>query len=144
VAIAGLIGMVLAVAVGVASVQHLPGAPVSARPGHSISGTVAGPPARLPSSASPSRGARPGTSRGDTGTVPVVVSNRRAITGSVSGRDRIHRRNDGTDTGQDHGNGNRRGHHHGNGHRQGNGNGNGNGQGNGQGNGNAQVLNISS
>ena len=142
VAIAGLIGMVLAVAVGVASVQHLPGAPVSARPGHSISGTVAGPPARLPSSASPSRGARPGTSRGDTGTVPVVVSNRRAITGPVSGRDRIHRRNDGTDTGRGHGNGNRRGHHHGNGHRQGNGNGNGNG--NGQGNGNAQVLSSSS
>ena len=141
-AIAGLIGMVLAVAVGVASVQHLPGAPVSARPGHSISGTVAGPPARLPSSASPSRGARPVTSRGDTGTVPVVVSNRRAITGPVSGRDRIHRRNDGTDTGRGHGNGNRRGHHHGNGHRQGNGNGDGNG--NGQGNGNAQVLSSSS
>ena len=73
---------------------------------------------------------------------PVVVSNRRAITGPVSGRDRIHRRNDGTDTGRGHGNGNRRGHHHGNGHRQGNGNGDGNG--NGQGNGNAQVLSSSS
>jgi eukaryotic-like serine/threonine-protein kinase len=142
VAIAGLIGMVLAVTVGFASVEHLPGTPVSARPGHSISGTVAGPPARQPSSASPSRGARPGASRGDMDTVPVVVSNRRAITGSVSGRDRIHRRNDGADTG--HGNGNRHGHHHGNGHRQGNGNGNGQGNGDGQGNGNAQVLSISS
>ena len=50
VVIAGLIGMVLAVTVGVASVQHLAGALASARPGHSISGTVAGPPApgRLP------------------------------------------------------------------------------------------------
>jgi eukaryotic-like serine/threonine-protein kinase len=144
VAIAGLIGMVLAVAVGVASVQHLPGGPVSARPGHSISGTVAGPPARQPSSASPSRGARPGTSRGDTGTVPVVVSNHRTITGSVSGRERIHRHSYDTDTGQGHGNGNNHGHHHGNGHRQGNGNGNGHGNGKGQGNGNAQVLSISS
>jgi hypothetical protein len=133
VVIAGLIGMVLAVTVGVASVQHLAGAPASARPGHSISGTVAGPPARRPSSGSPSRSARPGT-RGDTGTVPVVVSNRRAITGSVSGRDRIHRRNDGIDTGQGHGNGNRRG--HGNGHAEGNGNGHGNGHGQGNGNGN--------
>jgi serine/threonine-protein kinase len=143
VAIAGLIGVVLAVAVGVASVQHLPGGPVSARPGHSISGTVAGPPVRQPSSASPSRGARPGTSRGDTGTVPVVVSHHQTITGSVSGRERIHGRNDGTGTGQGHGNGNRRG-HHGNGHRHGNGNGNGHGNRNGQGNGNAQVLSISS
>jgi eukaryotic-like serine/threonine-protein kinase len=140
VVIAGLIGMVLAVAVGVASVQHLPEAPPSARHEHSISGTVAGPPARRLPSASPSRGARPGTSRGDTGTVPVVVSNRRTITSSVSGRDRIYRHSDGTDTGQGHGNGNRRGHHQENGHRQGNGN----GHGNGHGNGNAQVLSISS
>ena len=74
VVIAGLIGMVLAVAVGVASVQHLADAPASARPGHSTSGTVAGPPARQPPSASPSRSARPGTRPGDTGTVPVGSS----------------------------------------------------------------------
>jgi hypothetical protein len=153
VAIAGLIGMVLAVTVGVASVQHLAGAPPSARPGHSISGTGAGPPARQSPSASPSRSAHPGTSPSDTGTVPVVVSNHRTITGSVSGRERIHHR-DGTDTGQGHGNGNRRGQGHGAGHGEGNGNGHGNGHrqgngnghghGNGQGNGNAQVLSISS
>ena len=158
VAIAGLIGMVLAVTVGVASVQHLADAPASARPGHSISGTVAGPPARHPSSASPSRSARPGTSPGDTGTVPVVVSNQRSIIGFASGRERIHRHRDGSETGQGHGNGNRRGRGHRNGHGEGNGNGreNGHGQGNGDGNGhrngnghgngngNAQVLSISS
>ena len=154
VVIAGLIGMVLAVTVGVASVQHLAGAPASARPGHSISGTVAGPPARRPSSGSPSRSARPGTSPGDTGTVRVVVSNHRSTAGFVSGRERIHRHRHGSDTGQGHGNGNRRGHGnghgegngngHGNGHGQGNGNGNGHRNGNGQGNGNAQVLSISS
>jgi serine/threonine-protein kinase len=150
VAIAGLIGMLLAVAVGVASVQHLADAPASARPGHSISGTVAGPPARQPSSASPARSARPGTSPGDTGTVPVVVRNHLTIAGSVSGRERIHRHRDGGDIGHGHGNGNRRGHGRGNGHGEGNGNGHGNGHsqgngnGNGQGNGNAQVLSISS
>jgi eukaryotic-like serine/threonine-protein kinase len=156
VAIAGLIGMVLAVTVGVAWVQHLSDAPASARPGHSTSGTVAGPPARQPPSASPSRSARPGTSPGDTGTVPVVVSDHRSITGSVSGRERIRRHRDGSETGQGHSNGNRRGRGHGNGHGEGNGNGHGNGHsqgngngngprnGNGHGNGNAQVLSISS
>ena len=147
VAIAGLIGMVLAVTVGVASVQHLAGAPPAARPGHSTSGIVAGPHARQPPSATPSRSARPGTSPGDTGTVPVVVSNHRTITGSVSGRARIHRHRDGTDTGQGHGNGNRPGRGHGNGHGEGNGNGHGDGHrqgnGNGNGHGNAQVLSIS-
>ena len=136
VVIAGLIGMVLAVTVGVASVQHLAGAPASARPGHSISGTVAGPPARRPSSASPSHSARPGTSPGDTGTVRVVVSNHRSTAGFVSGRERIHRHRHGSDTGQGHGNGNRRG--HGNGHGEGNGNGHGNGHG--QGNGTATAT----
>ena len=123
VVIAGLIGMALAVTVGVASVQHLAGAPASARPGHSISGTVAGPPARRPSSGSPSRSARPGTSPGDTGTVRVVVSNHRSTAGFVSGRERIRRHRHGSDTGQGNGNGNRRG--HGNGHGEGNGNGHG-------------------
>jgi hypothetical protein len=134
--------MVLTVTVGVAQVQHLAGAPPSGRPGYSISGTVAGPPARQPSSASPSRGARTGTSLGDAGTVRVVVSNHRTITGSASGRARIRRHRDGSDVG--HGSGRGRGNRHGNG--QGNGHGNGNGQGNrnGQGNGNAQVLGISS
>ena len=80
VAIAGLIGMVLAVTVGVASVHHLAGAPPSARPGHSASGTVAGPVARQPSSASPSRSTRLGPSRGDAGTAPVVVSDHRTVT----------------------------------------------------------------
>ena len=172
VAIAGLIGMVLAVTVGVVSVNHLTAAPPSARPGHQASGTVAGSPAHQPSSASPSRNARSGSSPGDTGTVPVVVSNQRTVTGSVNGRERTHRHRNGSDTGQGHGNGNRHGHghgngqgegngsgqanDHGNGHGQGNGNGqgegngnghgqgngNGYGNGNGQGNGNAQVLGI--
>jgi hypothetical protein len=166
-AVAGLMGMVLAVTVGVASVRHLAGAPASARPGHSISGTVAGPPARQPSSASPTRGARHRTRPGPTGTVPVVASNHRTSTGTVNGRERIHRHRDSSDTSQGYGNGNHHGHGHGEGNGQGNGNGkgqgngngsgqgnrNGNGQGNrngqghgtgdGQGNGNVQVLSIS-
>jgi eukaryotic-like serine/threonine-protein kinase len=156
VAIAGLIGMVLAVTVGVASVEHVAGALPSARPGHPASGTAAGPPAHQPSPASPSRGARPGASRGTTGTVPVVVSNHRIINGSVSGRERIRRHRDGSDVGHSQGHGHRpgysQGHRHrpGHGHGEGNGRGNGNGNdhsngnGNGQGNGNAQVLSISS
>ena len=137
VAIAGLVGMVLTVTVGGASVQHLAGAPPSGRPGHSISGTVAGPPTRQPSSASPSRGARSSTNLGDTGTVRVVVSNHRTITGSASGRARIRRHRDGSDVG--HGSGRGRGNRHGNGQ----GHGHGNGNGNGHGHGNAQVLSIS-
>ena len=146
VAIAGLIGMVLAVTVGVASVHHLAGAPPSARPGHSASGTVAGPVARQPSSASPSRSTRLGPSRGDAGTAPVVVSDHRTVTGPVSGRERIRRHRDGGDAGhsQGHGheNGNRnghsQGHRNGNGHSQGQGNGNGQGQGQGNGQGQGQ------
>ena len=144
VAIAGLIGMALTVTVGVAPAQHLAGAPPSGRPGYSISGTVAGPPARQPSSASPSRGARTGTSLGDTGTVRVVVSNHRTITGSASGRARIRRHRDGSDVGHGSGRGRGRGNRHGNGNGNGNGHGNGNGNGNGNGHGNAQVLSISS
>lgn len=144
VAMAGLIGMVLAVTVGVTPVQHLAGAPPSARPGHPASGTIAGPPPRQAPSASPSRSARPGA----TGTAPVAVSNHRTNTGPVNSRDRIRPHRDGSDTGLGHGHGNRHGRGHGNGHGQGNGNGHGNGQGNGngngQGNGNAQVLSISS
>jgi hypothetical protein len=103
---------------------------------------------------------RPGVLRGtgpvDTGTAPVVVSDHRTITGSVSGQERIHRHYDGSDAGRGHGNGNRRGrgrgnghgegndNGHGNGRGQGNGNGNGDRNGNGHGNGNAQVLSISS
>jgi hypothetical protein len=160
VAMAGLIGMMLAVTVGVALVRHLAGAPSSAQPGHAASGTIAGPPARRPPSASPSRSARPGTSPGATGTVPVAVSNHRANTGPVTSREKIHRHRDGNDTGRGHGHGNGQGNGngdgnggghgngngngHGNGNGNGHGNGNGNGGGNGQGNGNAQVLNISS
>jgi eukaryotic-like serine/threonine-protein kinase len=140
VAIAGLIGMVLTVTVGLASVQHLAGAPPTGRPGYSISGTVAGPPARQPSSASPSRGARTGISLGDTGTVRVVVSNHRTITRSASGRARIRRHRDGSDVGGGSGRGRGRGNRHGNGQ----GNGHGRGNGNGRGNGDAQVLSISS
>ena len=155
-AIAGLIGMVLAVTAGLVSVNHLTAAPPSVRPGHSASGTIEGPPARQPSPASPSRSARPGNSPGDTGTVPVVVSNQRTVTGSVNGRERTHRHRHGRHTGQGHdhghgnGHGNGNGHDHGNGQGEGNGNGqgNGDGQGNGnghgEGNGNAQVLSISS
>ena len=143
VAIAGLIGMVLAVTVGVASVQHLAGTAPSARPGHSDSGTIAGPPARPPSSVSPSRGARPGTSPGDTGTAPVVVSNHRTITGSMSGRERTRRHQDGSDAGHGHshgqGNGHGNGQGNGNGHGQGDGQGNGHGQGNGSRNGNGTT-----
>ena len=144
VAIAGLIGMVLAITVGVVSVRHLAGAPPSARPGHSASGTVAGPPARQPSSASPSHSASPRHSRGDAGTAPVVVSDQRTVTGSVSGRERIRRHRDGGDAGhsQGHGHGNRnghsQGHRNGNGHSQGHRNGNGHSQGHRNGNGHSQ------
>jgi serine/threonine-protein kinase len=148
VAIAALIGMVLAVTVGVASVHHLAVAPPSARPGHSTSGTVAGPPVRQPSSASPSRRARPGISPGDTGTVPVVVSDHRTVTGSVSGGERSRRHRDGSGDGHGHGrwNGHRHsdGHGQGNGHGDGNGQGNGNGDGRGNGNESARVLSVSS
>ena len=125
VAIAGLIGMVVAVTVGVASVRQLAGPAAAARPGHSASGTVAGPPAHRPSSARPGSSTRPGSSPRDTSTVPVVVSYHRTITGTASGRERIHRHRGGRDTGHGHGNGNGQG--NGNGH--GNGNGNGNGRG---------------
>src|SRR6516164_743466 len=125
VAIAGLIGMVLVVTVGVASVRHLAGAPASVRPGHSVSGTVAGPPARRPSSARPGSGTRPGSSPRDTSTVPVVVSYHRTITGTASGRERIHRHRDGRDAGHGNGNGQGNGNGHGNGHGNGNGRGDG-------------------
>jgi eukaryotic-like serine/threonine-protein kinase len=164
VVMAGILGTVLAVTVGAASVQHLSSAPPSPRPGHSTSGTVAGPPARQPPAARPSHTVRPGTSSGVTGTVPVVVSNHQDVIGSVNGQQRFHRHHHGSyggqgpGTGQGPGNWNR--HRHGHGHSHGNGNGNGpgygngqgngngnghghgNGNGNGQGNGNAQVLGI--
>jgi eukaryotic-like serine/threonine-protein kinase len=172
-AVAALIGMALAVTVGVAPVQHLAAAPPSTPPGRSISGIAAGPPARQPSSAAPSRGARAATSPGDMGAVPVVVSDHRTGTGSASGRDRIRRHRhgnnhghgdhghshshshgegnrdvNGTGHGHGHGNGQGNGQGHGNGQRNGNGQGHGNGQRNGNGpghgNGNAQVLSISS
>jgi eukaryotic-like serine/threonine-protein kinase len=159
VAIAGLIGTVLAVTAGLASVQHLAGAPPSARPGNPASGTVAGAPTRQPSSASPSRSGRPGTSHRDTGTAPVVVTNHRIITGSGSRPERIRRHWDGSDAGYSNWNGHGHGHRHGywngyghwNGHGHGNGNwdgqghghGNGNWDGQGHGHGNAQVVSIS-
>ena len=136
VAMAALIGMVLAVTVGVASVRHLAGAPPSARPGYPAGGSVVGSPARQPSSATPRRSARPGISPGDTGTVPVVVSDHRTITGSVSGREKVRRHRDGSDAG--HNRGQRYGdeYNHGRGPR--------NGHGRGHSDGDAQVLSLSS
>jgi eukaryotic-like serine/threonine-protein kinase len=131
VAIAGLIGVVLAVTVGATSVQHLADALPSARPGHSTSGAGAGPPARQPSSARPSHSSRPGNRPGDASTVPVAVSRHRTFTGFVSGWERIHRHRGGGDTGRGHGN---RGHHgHGNGYGERYGHGHGNGYGHGHG-----------
>jgi serine/threonine-protein kinase len=153
-AIAVLIGTVLAVTVGVASDRNLAAAPPSAQPGAPTSGTVLGPPASHPSSASPRRSARPGV----TGTVPVVVSNHRTTTGSAVGQERSRRHQyggsvghsprhhhghgfghgQGNGNGNDQGNGNGHGQSDGNGNNQGDGNGNdqGNGNGNDQGNGN--------
>ena len=121
-AIAGLITMVLAVTVGAALIRHPVGALPPAPPGHPAGGIAAAPPARPPSSASPSRKAGPGTSPGDTGTVRVIASSHRAVTGSVSSRERGHekirRHRDGSHAGHGHGHG--------------------------RGNVNAQVLSISS
>jgi eukaryotic-like serine/threonine-protein kinase len=133
VAIAGLIGMVLAVTVGVTSVQHLADAQPSAQPGQSTSGAVVAPPARPPSSARPSRTSRPSTSPGRASTVPVAVSRHRTSTGSVSGWGRMHRHRGGGGIGRGHGNRDGHGHGHGNGHGEGNGHGNGHGHGNGDG-----------
>ena len=135
-AVAGLIGMVLAVTVSLASARHQAGALPSALPGHATSGTAGGPPARQPSSASPSRSARHGTSPGDAGTVPVVVTDHRTITGPASSRERIRAHHDSSGSGRGHGHGNRRNHGHGHVHGTEDGNGNGEGSGNGQGNGN--------
>jgi eukaryotic-like serine/threonine-protein kinase len=135
-AIAGLVGMVLVVTAGVAPVQHLAGALPSAPPGHSASGTAAGPPARRPSPASPIRSARHGTGAGDPGTMPVVVTDHRTITGSPTSPERIRPRRDGSGSGDGHGHRNGRGH----GHRNGRDHGHGHGHGNSQGNGNTQVL----
>ena len=142
VAMAGLIGMALAITTGAASVRHPASALPPARPGHSASGTVAAPPAFRPVSASPGRKAGRGTNLGDTVAVQVLVPDRRTVTGSGRGHERSHekirRHRHGSDAGHGQGNGN--GHDHGNGRGQGNGNGNGQDQGNG--NGNAQVLSI--
>jgi serine/threonine-protein kinase len=135
VAIAGLVGMVLAVTVGFASVQHLAGAPPSAPRGHSASGTVT-PPARQPPSASPTHRAHPRSRPGDTGTIQMVASNHRTVTGSASGRDEIRRHGHGSGAGHRQGRGHDHGHRHGHGNGNGNGQGNGNGNGDGQGNGN--------
>jgi len=144
--IALLIGMAMAVTMGVASVQRPAGALPYTVPRHSAGGIVAAPPAHHPSSAGHRRNVNPGssprTSTGDTGTAQVDVSNHRTVTGSGTGRQRGHekirRHRDRGDA--NHGQGNDNG--HGNGHDTGQGNGNGNdtGQGNGndtgQGNGN--------
>jgi eukaryotic-like serine/threonine-protein kinase len=136
--IAGLIGMVLAVTVGATSVRELAAAPPSARPGHPAGGSVAGPPARHPSPAPPSRSARPG----DTGPVPVVVSNHRTSTVPVSGQERIRRHRDGSAHRHGYGHRHGRGYGYGYGHRHGHGSGQGHGYGQGHGN-YAQVLSIS-
>lgn len=166
IAIAGLIGMAMAVTMGAASVQHPASALPSAAPGHSTGGTVAVPPARQRSFPSPSRkigpgtspGISSGTSSGNTGTVQVVVSTHRIVTGFTGGRQRgheklyqhRHRHRHGRDAGYGNGNGNGNGnnngqgngHGHGNGNGDGQGSGHGNGQGHDNGNGNAQVFSL--
>jgi len=96
--------------VGAALIRHPVGALPPAPPGHPAGGIAAAPPARPPSSASPSRKAGPGTSPGDTGTVRVIASSYRAVTGSVSSRERGHekirRHRDGSHAGHGHGRGN--------------------------------------
>ena len=147
-AIAGLIGMVLAVTVGAALIRHPAGALPSAPPGHPAGGTVVAPPARQPSPASPGRNAGRRTSPGDPGTPQIDASDHRTVTAPESGREKIrrHRHDSNTDHGQASGNGNGNGQGHGNGQANGDGNGNGhgneNGNGNGQdqGNGNGNVL----
>jgi eukaryotic-like serine/threonine-protein kinase len=143
IAIAGLIGMVLAVTVGAAMIQHPAGALPSAPSGHSPSGTAAAP-ARQPPSASPTHRAHPRTSPGDTGTIQMVASNHRAVTGSASGREesRCHRHGSGTQHRRGNGHDNKHGHGNQHGHGNGNGNGQDNGNGDRQGHGNAQVLSI--
>ena len=123
-AIAGLITVVLAVTVGAAVSRHPVGALSSAAPRHSASGTVAAPPIRQPSSASPSREARRHPGPEDTGMVQVAASDHRTVTAPDSGRERIRRRRHGEDAA----------------HRNRNGNGHGNGHGNR--NGNAPVLSV--
>ena len=143
-AIAGLITLVLTVTVGAALSRHPAGALPSAPPRHSASGTVADPPARQPSSASPSRKARRRPGPGDTGMVQMAASDHRTATAAGSGREKIRRHWHGKDAGH----GNRDGNGHGHGNRDGNGHGHGNRDGNGHGhgnrNGNAAVLSVSS
>ena len=129
-AIAVLIGLVLAVTVGAALIQHPVGALPSAPPGHPAGGTVAAPPARQPSPASPGRNAGRRTSPGDPGTPQIDASDHRTVTASTSGREKIrrHRHDSNTDHGQRSGHGNGQGH--------------GNGNGNSQGQGNALVLRV--
>jgi hypothetical protein len=135
-AIAGLITLVLTVTVGAALSRHPAGALPSAPPRHSASGTVADPPARQPSSASPSRKARRRPGPGDTGMVQMAASDHRTATAADSGREKIRRHW----RGKDGGHGNRDGNGHGHGNRDGNGH----GHGHGNRNGNAAVLSVSS
>jgi hypothetical protein len=93
----------------------------SAPPRHPAGGTVAAPPARHPSSASPGRRAQHRTSPGDTGTLQMDASDHRTITAPRSGHEPIRRHRHSSEVGHGHGQGE--------GDVQGNGNGNGEGQG---------------
>jgi len=145
-AIAGLIAMVLAVTVGVALIRHPGSTLLTAPQGHPAGGTAAAPPARPPSSASPSRKARRTASPGGMGTLQMDAVDHRAVTVPESGRGKIrpHRHHKDADHGRGRGDGHGNG--GGNGQGQGNGGGNGQGQGDGQGqgngNGNVPVLSI--
>jgi hypothetical protein len=130
--------MVLAVTVGAALIRHPVGPLPSTPPGYPAGGTVAAPPVRHPSSASPGRRARHLISPGGTGTLQMDASDHRTITVPHSGRETIRRHRHGSQAGHGHGQGQGDGQGNGNGH--GNGHGRGNGQGNG--NGNAPVLSI--
>jgi eukaryotic-like serine/threonine-protein kinase len=141
-AIAGLMIMVLAITIGVASIRHPVGALSSAPSGHPAGGTAAPPPARPPSSASPGRQAPRRTSPGDTGVLQMDASDHRIVTATDGGRGKFRRHRYGKDADHGQGQGNRNGYGQGqgsgNGYGQGQGSGNGYGQGQGSGNGYGQ------
>jgi serine/threonine-protein kinase len=122
-AIAGLIGMILAVTVSAALSGHPVGALPPASPGHPASRTAA-PPARQPSFAGPDRKAGYRTSPVGTGPLQMDASDHRTVTAPERGHEKIGSHPNG-DNNANHGQGNGKGQ----------GNGNGNGQGNGKGNG---------
>jgi serine/threonine-protein kinase len=147
-AIAGLIGMVLAVTVGAALIQHPVAALPPAPPVHPAIGTAA-PTARQPSSALPDRRAGRRTNPVGTGLLPMEASDHRTVTAPQSGREKIRsHQSGGSDSNHSQGNGNGKDPGHGkdqgngNGNDQGNSHGSGDGKGQGNGTGNAPFLSI--